>query len=39
MGLDIPSSYRLIGATKLLAVLVIIGLDFRNTRLYWIISR
>jgi hypothetical protein len=26
MGLDIPSSYRLIGATKLLAVLVIIGL-------------
>ncbi len=26
MGLDIPSSYRLIGATKLLAVVVIIGL-------------
>ena len=26
MGLDIPSNYRLIGATKLLAILVIIGL-------------
>ncbi|MCP4955259.1 MAG: hypothetical protein GY919_06500 [Photobacterium aquimaris] len=26
MGLDIPSNYRLIGATKLLAVLVVIGL-------------
>ena len=26
MGWDVPSSYRLIGATKLLAVLVVIGL-------------
>ncbi len=26
MGLDIPSNYRLIGATKLLAILVMIGL-------------
>lgn len=26
MGLDIPNSYRLIGATRLLAVLVIVGL-------------
>ncbi|SMY33389.1 hypothetical protein PMAL9190_01020 [Photobacterium malacitanum] len=26
MGLDIPSNYRLIGATKLLAVFVVIGL-------------